>query len=428
MRLLLKNAKGFDGNAIQEGLFHVVVDGDRIAAISKEEPVDFRGEVEDLEGKLVSPGFVDIHCHLREPGFEWREDLRSGSMAACAGGFTSVVAMPNTNPPIDDAFLVEHMAIKGTLLEGASVLPSGCVSKGRKGEEMAELLKMAEAGAVVFTDDGAPVKSASLLRLALIYLKGTGIRLMEHPEETSLSLGGHVHEGRVSCLSGLKGIPSVSEELGVVRAIELARNTGGAIHLTHISTARSVEMIRRAKVEGVDVTCDVTPHHLTFSEDDVIASGYDAVFKVNPPLRSPEDREALWEGLMDGTVDAVATDHAPWHLDEKDLPFQEAAFGIASLECAAAAVLDGAVRRGVPMERVLAAMSIAPRNIINQGFHAFEVGTKADLTILDLDKVSKVSCSSWLSKCKFGPWDGVVLKGWPVMTLVGGRVTWRSQD
>ncbi|MCX7828653.1 MAG: dihydroorotase [Thermanaerothrix sp.] len=428
MGLLLKNAKVFDGNDIQEGLYHLVIDGDMVAAVLKDMPVDFNGQVEDLDGKLLSPGFVDIHCHLREPGFEWREDLSSGSKAACAGGFTDVVAMPNTDPPVDDAFLVEHMAMKGALLDGARVFPAGCVSKGRKGEEMAELLKMAEAGAVLFTDDGAPVKSSSLLRLALIYLKRTGIRVMEHPEDTSLSSGGHVHEGKVSCLSGLKGIPSVSEELGVMRAIEIARNTGGSIHLTHISTARSVEIIRRAKEEGVDVTCDVTPHHLTFCEDDVIASGYDAVFKVNPPLRSIEDREALWRGLMDGTVDVIATDHAPWHLDEKDLPFQEASFGIASLECAAAAVLDGAVRRGIPMGTVLTAMSMAPRRIINHSLPGLEVGARADLTVLDLDKVGKVSCSSWVSKCKFGPWDGVVLKGWPVMTLVGGRIAWRSQD
>jgi dihydroorotase len=428
MDFVIKGVRVFSGGSISEELWNVGVQGGRVAMVSRELPQGLDAPSYDGQGGVLVAGMVDIHCHLREPGFEWREDLRSGSAAGAAGGFTCLVAMPNTDPPVDVPSGVEHLALKGSSLEGARVVPAGCVSKGRRGEEMAELLKMVEAGAVLFTDDGAPVRSSSLLRLALMYLRGTGVRVMEHPEDTSLSKGGQVHEGRISALSGLKGIPSASEDLAVMRAIELARETRGAVHLTHLSSKRSVDLVRRAKAEGVDVTCDVTAHHLTFCEEDVMVSGYSGAFKVNPPLRSQEDREALWAALADGTVDAIATDHAPWHLDEKDLPFQEASFGIASLECAVPAVIDGALKRGVRLERVLDALSVSPRRIASLPPVAIREGDPADMTLLDLQMVARVDCRSWRSKCKFSPFDGAVLKGWPVMTVVGGRLSWEAQD
>ncbi|ACZ19323.1 dihydroorotase [Thermanaerovibrio acidaminovorans] len=428
MDFVIKGVRVFSGGSISEELWNVGVQGGRVAMVSRELPQGLDAPSYDGQGGVLVAGMVDIHCHLREPGFEWREDLRSGSAAGAAGGFTCLVAMPNTDPPVDVPSGVEHLALKGSSLEGARVVPAGCVSKGRRGEEMAELLKMVEAGAVLFTDDGAPVRSSSLLRLALMYLRGTGVRVMEHPEDTSLSKGGQVHEGRISALSGLKGIPSASEDLAVMRAIELARETRGAVHLTHLSSKRSVDLVRRAKAEGVDVTCDVTAHHLTFCEEDVMVSGYSGAFKVNPPLRSQEDREALWAALADGTVDAIATDHAPWHLDEKDLPFQEASFGIASLECAVPAVIDGALKRGVRLERVLDALSVSPRRIASLPPVAIREGDPADMTLLDLQMVARVDCRSWRSKCRFSPFDGAVLKGWPVMTVVGGRLSWEAQD
>lgn len=428
MNICLKNARVFDGKAFLEGLRHVVVQEGRIVSLGTEEPRDFPGEVRDLEGAWLCPGFWDLHAHLREPGQEWREDLTSGSLAGAAGGFTTLVAMPNTDPPVDCPSAVSYVARKGRDLPGARVLPAGCVSKDRKGEELAELLKMAEEGAVLFTDDGSPVRSSGLLRLALRYLADTGIRVFEHPEDRSLFGKGQVHEGRISAASGLAGVPSSCEVLGVQRGIELARETRGRIHFTHLSAARSLELVRAAKAEGLEVTCDVTPHHLVFCEEDVMASGYDGYFKVNPPLRSEADREALWAGLADGTVDAVATDHAPWHEDEKDLPFQEAAFGIASLECAAAGVLDGAVRRGVPLERVLGAFTSGPRRLLDREPEPLREGAPADLTAVDPNRVEKVDPRGWRSKCRRSPWEGLVLKGWPVLTLRDGRVLWSAPE
>lgn len=429
MSIWLKNATVFDGKAFMEGTRHLVVEGGRIAHLGAEAPEGFEGQTLDLEGRWLCPGFWDLHTHLREPGQEWREDLTSGSLAGAAGGYTTLVAMPNTDPPVDCPSAVSYVARKGRELPGARVLPAGCVSKERKGEELAELLKMAEEGAVLFTDDGAPVRSSGLLRLALRYLDGTGLAVMEHSEDRSLFGKGQVHEGVISAVSGLAGVPSSCEVLGVQRGIELLREVGGRLHFTHLSAARSLELIRDAKAEGLSVTCDVTPHHLTFSEEDVMASGYDGYFKVNPPLRSVRDREALWGGIEDGTVDAIGTDHAPWHADEKDLPFQEASFGIASLECAAAGVLDGAARRGVAAEKVLAALTRAPRCILGRGGDdLLAVGAEADLTVVDPDRVEKVNPRLWRSKTKHSPWSGVVLKGWPVLTLLGDRVLWRASE
>jgi dihydroorotase len=340
--LLLRDATIFDGRLLREGRFDVLLSDGRIERIgpSGTLPAPQGGETLALEGRILSPGFVDLHAHFRDPGQTWREDLTSGSLAAAAGGYVLAVAMPNTDPAVDTAEMVEYVRRRGEAAPGARILPAGAATKGREGRELAEMRKMAEAGAAVFSDDGVPVGSPETLRRALLYARETGVRLLEHPEERSLAEGGQVHEGIESALTGLKGIPAASEVLGVLRAIVLVRETGGAIHLTHLSLAESLAAVRAAKAEGLPVTCDVTPHHLVFSEEEIRESGFDAAFKVNPPLRPASDLEALWAGLADGTVDAVATDHAPWHEDEKDLPFPEASFGIASLECAVAAVTD----------------------------------------------------------------------------------------
>jgi len=374
-----------------------------------------------------------LHAHFRDPGGEWHEDLTSGSLAGAAGGFTTMVAMPNTQPAISEPSLIEYVRSKGSSSGGARILPAGCVSKNREGKELAELIKMTEAGAVLFTDDGAPVATSSLLRLALLYTGKELPRVMEHPEEISLFKGGQVHEGRVSALSGLKAIPAASEEIDIARGIALARETGSRIHFTHISSGGSLELIRKAKEEGLDVTCDTTFHHLTLNENAVVNSGYNARYKVNPPLRSIDDQAALWNGLQDGTIDAIVTDHAPWHMDDKDEPFQEAPFGIASLECAAAVLFDFRNRNHpeVPMDLILAKMTSAPASLLPsewQGLGRINEGSVADLTVIDEERTRIVDCSQWKSKARCCPWEGIALTGWPVMTFLEGRDVWCDEE
>jgi dihydroorotase len=430
--MLLKNAKIFDGDRFLEGLRDVTLEEGKIRRIVPAGAGAEEVESVDLEGRILSPGFVDLHAHFRDPGQTWREDLTSGSLAAAAGGFVLAVAMPNTDPAVDTPELAEYVAGRGVFAPGARIVPAGCVSKRREGRELAELRKMARAGAVLFTDDGAPVGSSELLRLALLYADQAGLRIMEHPEEKSLSEKGQIHEGAVSALCGLKGIPGSSELLGVQRGIALARETGASIHLTHLSLASSVSAVRAAKAEGLRVTCDATPHHLIFCDEDVRDSGFDAAFKVNPPLRGVSDVEALWGALEEGTLDAVATDHAPWHEDEKDLPFPEAPFGIPSLECAVAALLDAWNRRGCPfpLERILRALTAGPRSILPETFSSgwkLAEGAPADLTVLDPERTKVVDLRTWKSKARISPYGGRMLRGWPVLTLREGRIVHRDE-
>ena len=341
--------------------------------------------------------------------------------------------MPNTKPAVSEPALIEYVISHGAAAKAARILPAGCVSKNREGKEICEMEKMTEAGAVFFTDDGAPVATSQLLRLALLYTGKKLPRVMEHPEEISLFKGGQVHEGRVSVMSGLKGIPGASEEIDVARGIALVRDTGGRIHFTHLSSAGAVELIRNAKRAGLDITCDTTFHHLTLNENAVINSGYNSRFKVNPPLRSAEDQKALWEGIKDGTIDAIVTDHAPWHMDEKDEPFQEAPFGIASLECAVAVLLDYRSRNypDVPLELLFTKMTASPASLLPekwQGLGRIEEGATADLTVIDEDRTRIVDCRTWKSKARCCPWEGVALTAWPVMTFVEGRKIWQDEE
>ncbi|MDO5562371.1 MAG: dihydroorotase [Synergistaceae bacterium] len=384
-------------------------------------------------GKILSPGFIDLHAHFRDPGGEWNEDISSGANAGAAGGFTTLVAMPNTKPAISEPSLVEYVLSHGKAAKASRILPAGCVSKDREGKEMAELLKMAEAGAVFFTDDGAPVATSNLLRLALLYTGKDEPRIMEHPEEVSLFKGGQVHEGRVSALSGLKGIPVASEEIDVARGIALTRETGGRIHFTHISSKGALGLIRQAKKEGLDVTCDTTFHHLTLNENAVINSGYNSRYKVNPPLRSAGDQAALWEGLQDGTINAIVTDHAPWHMDEKDEPFQEAPFGIASLECAVAVLLDYKEKNypNIPLELLLTKMTSSPASLLPEKWQTLgrlDEGSFADITIIDKERTRIVDCQTWKSKARCCPWEGIALTAWPVATYVEGRKIWEDDE
>ncbi|HPE91710.1 MAG TPA: dihydroorotase, partial [Synergistales bacterium] len=317
MKILLRNAILFDGVSLSGKETDVSIDGSLIEAIGDADLGRDFDVIHDLSGKILCPGFIDLHCHLRDPGQEWREDLSSGSSAGAAGGFTTLVCMPNTDPPLDSPALVSYVLEKSGRSPGSRILPAGCVSRERKGKVLAEMGKMAKAGAVIFTDDGNPVSDTGLLRLALQYSSWLGVRLMEHPEEKSLTKDAQVNEGICSSFSGLKGWPSSAEASDISRGVSLCRDTGVPIHFTHVSAEDSLRVLREAKASKLPVTFDVTPHHLCLSEENVIEGGYDSVFKVNPPLRSRRDRDALWEALAEGTVDAIATDHAPWHIDEK---------------------------------------------------------------------------------------------------------------
>ncbi len=423
--IAIRNARLFDGTNLHEDLRDILIKEGRIRKMGSELEIPAGTETVDAEGKLITPGFIDLHTHLREPGQEWRENIGTGARAAAAGGFTTVVTMPNTEPAVDSPALVRFILERGKEEQGARILPSGCVSKGREGIEMSEMAKMIQAGAVLFTDDGSPVHNAKLLRLALLYSRSLGTRIMEHPEDPSLTARAQVHEGRCSTLSGLKGWPACAEEIDVNRGISLCRDTEAPLHFTHVSTALAMEQIRRAKAEGLPITCDVTFHHLFFCEEDVIDSEYDSAFKVNPPLRSQADRDALWQAIEDGTVDAIATDHAPYHEDEKDVPFPEAPFGIASLECAVAALLTAWTERDrrIPLENLLKLMTTGPASLLPNSWNhlgTIKEGALADLTLLDLDRKAAVDTRKWQSKAFNCPWEGRELQGWPVMTFLEG--------
>jgi dihydroorotase len=424
--ILLKNARVFDGQTLGTEREDIVIDGGNIAA--RGSGLAFGGdEVFDLGGKIACPGFIDLHAHFRDPGYEWREDTESGSRAAAAGGYATVVTMPNTAPPVDNQATVEYLMGRGKRAGGARVLPAGCVSRGRKGEKLAELGLMAEAGAVFFTDDGSPVSSSRLLKTALMYSRDLGVRIMEHPEESSLTEKSHVNEGAVSALSGMKGWPVSAELIDIERGIALCRETKAPIHFTHVSSALGADAVRRAKKEGLPVTCDVTHCHLSLDESLILVGSFSSAYKVNPPLRTKDDVRALWEAVADGTVDAIITDHAPYHLDEKDVPFQEAPAGIASIECSVAVALDSWQRFGKPvsLERLLALFTSGPASLLPQTWSSLgriAEGAAADVTVLDPDAVRMVDVKSWKSKARICPWDGEILRGWPVMTVVEGRV------
>lgn len=431
MSLLFKNFRIFEGKQFIEPT-DLIVDGDTIVKVGSELSGDFDVVYDGDDKQILSPGLIDIHAHFRDPGGEWNEDLDSGSHAGAAGGFTTLVAMPNTTPAVSEASLVEYVLRHGEAANAARILPSGCVSKDRAGIDMADLYLMADAGAVFFTDDGSPISTSNLMRLALLYVGKRLPRIMEHPEDVSLFRGGQVHEGKVSAISGLKGIPAASEEIDVARGIALARETGGRIHFTHLSSRGAIGLVKQAKKEGLDVTCDTTFHHLTLNENAIIDSGYNSVYKVNPPLRSEDDQVALWNGISDGTIDAIVTDHAPWCSDRKDVPFQDSPFGIASLECAVAVLLDYRAKNysEVPIEKLLHLMTDSPAMLLPKKWNKLGrivEGGIADITIIDENRTRRVDCNSWYSKARNCPWHDAVFSAWPVATFVEGRKIWEDR-
>ena len=379
----------------------------------------------DGDGLVMAPGLVDLHAHLREPGFEHKETIVTGTRAAAVGGYTAVSAMANTDPAIDHAGVVAEIRERATAAGLADVFPVGAITKGRAGESLAEMGEMVEAGVRVFSDDGDCVPTPRMLRNALTYARAfpEDIVIADHCEDASLVEGGQMHEGVHSSALGLAGRPSEAEEIVVARDLAIARMTGGRLHVCHVSSARAVDLIRRAKADGVRVTAEVTPHHLVFTDDDLV--GYDTNLKVHPPLRTAEDREALWEGLADGTIDAIATDHAPHAVEEKEAEFDRSPPGTIGLETALAAVLTSVVEPGhVPLMRALEAMTVAPARILGAAGHGgpIEPGRPANLVVVDLAEAWTVE-APFASKARNSAFLGHTLTGRVRATLLRGDRT-----
>jgi dihydroorotase len=383
----------------------------------------------DASGLIVAPGFIDLHVHLREPGFEYKETIASGARAAVAGGFTSVCCMPNTMPVNDNSSVTSFIVEQGRAAKLANVFPIGAITQGSKGEELAEIGEMKKAGVVAISDDGKPVPDSGIMRRAMEYSRDFDLAVVDHCEDCCGAAGWAMHEGEYSALMGLNGLPGAAEDMHVARDITLAELTGARVHIAHVSTARSVDLVRQAKRSGLAVTCEVTPHHFTLTDRDVYESGYDTNFKMAPPLRSQSDLEAIIEGLRDGTIDAVATDHAPHHANEKMLEFDHAPNGIIGLETAVSLTLDRLAHRGViSLSRMVELLSTGPARIFKINRGTLKLGAIADVTIFDPNRKTKINASKFQSKSRNTPFDGWELKGAPVAAIVGGRVVSRSDQ
>ena len=383
----------------------------------------------EAQGLIISPGFIDLHCHLRQPGFEDKETIATGSRAAAKGGFTTVCCMPNTNPPIDSAAVVEFIQNIAQAEAKVRVLPIGCITKGRRGEELAEMGELAAAGVVAFSDDGNSVSDAQLMRHALEYSLAFGLPIVNHCEDLSLSQGGVMNEGWVATRLGLKGIPAAAEEAMVSRDLALAELTGARLHIAHVSTAGSVDLIRRAKKQGISVTAEVTPHHLSLTEEQVLAPiPYDTNTKVNPPLRTKRDIEALLEGLRDGVIDAIATDHSPHATQDKLCEFDEAVFGISGFETALGSLLALMHQGEIELITLISKLTVEPARLLGRGeLGALMVGMAGDVTIFDPDAEWMVNPDAFVSKGKNTPLAGNILKGKVMATIVGGEIVYKDE-
>lgn len=420
MAILIKGGRVIDPASGFDSVCDVLIENSKITKIGTGLAVPSDAKIISAEGKIVAPGLLDMHCHLREPGQEYKEDIESGTRSAACGGFTSVACMPNTTPPIDNAFLIEFVKQKAERVASVHVLPIGAVSKGQKGEELAEIGDMHAAGAVAVSDDGRPVSNPELMRRALEYANMFQTPVISHCEDLSLAVGS-MNEGIVSTRLGLKGIPNAAEEVQIARDLILARETGAQLHIAHVSTAGGVEMIRQAKANGIRVTAETCPHYFTLTEEAV--EGFNTNAKMNPPLRTEKDVEAVIEGLADGTLDAIVTDHAPHHIDEKNLEFAAAKNGIVGFETALGLGITYLVRSGrLSLSEFLKKMTCNPADILHCTCGRLYEGGEADVVVFDMENPYTVCVEQFASKSKNSPYDGWELYGRVCATIVSGKI------
>ncbi|MDZ4224942.1 MAG: dihydroorotase [bacterium] len=425
MKLAITNGRVIDPSQNLDGDFTIYIEDGVIDAIRRDKKPRGGYEILDAKGAVVSPGFVDLHTHLRDPGFEYREDIESGSRASAAGGFTTILCMANTNPVNDNASVTSMIVNRAKEVGLTNILPVGAVSKGLKGEQLAEIGEMVKAGCMAVSDDGRPVMNGKLMRHALEYAKSFDVPVITHAEDLSLSEGGSMNEGAASTAMGLKGIPAAAEESMIQRDLLLAKLTDHHLHVAHVSTATGLEMIRRAKKEGVRVTCEVTPHHLVLT--DKSCSDYDANAKVNPPLRTDEDCAALIKALNDGTVDAIATDHAPHAQDEKEkTPFDCANCGLIGMETALPVLLKLVHEKKLPLKRLISLLTSGPAKAFKLNAGSLKKGMPADIVIFDPNQNVVIDPHQFHSKSKNSPFAGWKLKGKVLKTLCRGKVVYFS--
>jgi dihydroorotase len=419
MRIKIQGGLAVDPSCGEQQVRDVLIEDGRFTLQLSAEP----DQVVDAAGLAVFPGLIDAHCHLREPGFEYKEDIRSGTRSAARGGFTSVACMPNTQPVCDHAALVRFIREKGATQGFARVLPIGAVSKGQAGRELAEIGLMAEEGIVAVSDDGRPVDSADLMRKAMLYASHFGLTVISHCEDLTLAAGGHMNEGYWSTALGLRGIPSAAESVMVARDCLLAEYLGLPVHIAHVSAAASVETIRAAKQRGAKVTCETCPHYFTLTEE--ACRGFNTQAKINPPLRSAADVEAVIGGLQDQTIDMIVTDHAPHHIDEKDLEFGLASNGIVGFETALALGYTFLVRNGkLSLLDFLKTMTVSPARLVAPQAGTLLPGRPADVCLADLDNPFRFDRDAMLSKARNTPFHGWTLYGQVRGTWLGGRMTY----
>jgi dihydroorotase len=427
--LLLRGGRIVDPSQRMDAIGDVFISGETIESLGPNVDVASRDDVDviDCAGLVVAPGFIDVHCHLREPGREDVETIATGARAAAAGGFTAVCAMPNTDPVTDNQAAVGFIIRQAARARASRVYPIGAISLGQRGEALAEFGEMVGAGAVAVSDDGKPVASAHMMRTALEYARTFGIPVADHCEEPTLAQGGAMNEGIVSARLGLKGVPNEAEEIMAIRDMLLARRTGGHVHLCHMSTRGSVELIRWGKERGINVTAEVCPHHLSLTEDAV--EGYNTNAKMNPPLRSAADVDALQQAVRDGTIDVIATDHAPHHYDEKEREFADAPNGIVGLETAFAVNVTWLVASGIiDIATLVEKMSCAPARIFRLAGGTLRRGNIADVTVFDPEAEWTVEPARFRSKGRNTPYAGRRLKGRVHLTIVDGRIIHRLEE
>jgi dihydroorotase len=420
--LLIKNGRVLDPASKTDAKLDVLLDGGRIAQVAS--AISASGaEVLDASGLIVAPGFIDLHCHLREPGEDYKETIETGTCAAARGGFTAVCCMPNTKPVNDSASVTRGILERAAAGASVRVWPIGAASLGSKGEALAEIAAMKSAGIVAVSDDGRPIASAKLLRQVMDYCLSLGLPVIDHCEDTSLAAGGVMREGATSVRMGLRGIPACAESIAVARGVQIAELTGGHFHVAHLSCRESLDQVRAARAKGLRVTCEVTPHHFTLTDD--LITTYDTRFKMNPPLGSSEDRDALITGLADGSVDCIATDHAPHDAASKDVEFDKAPFGITGFETAIALALGKLVHTNkLSLMRMVELFTAGPARVLGIK-RTVAAGEAADLTLFSTNHEWTFRAADSASKSRNTPFDGTAFAGGPMATVVAGKIVWK---